>query len=444
MKPDDLPRDLGDGLVLRWAKASDADALAEFNFRMHNDSPGGVPEIWLKSWTHELMSGSHPTTGPADITMVVDESRGGGGQIVSTIVLISQTWSFEGLPFRCGRPELVATDDNYRRRGLVRFQFEAIHARSAAKGELVQAIAGIPWYYRQFGYEMALILGGGRSLDLEKLKPLPEGQVEPFQLRAATLEDLAFMKGLYQAQGYSSLITCLRNEQVWRYELEPRVANHVNRRNLHVIQERGERPVGYLEYNGFPKCDSIREFAVAPGISLRQAGLSVARALCFPEQEKSGQKSADMALTLRLGQEHAIYQALSEELGPPSKPYAWYLRVPDLEAFIAHIAPVLEQRLASSVMAGFDGPLKLNLYDDQLMLTFSSGLLTKVDRYEPGHFFDGDAFFPGRTFLQLLFGYRSVDELVYARADCFVSGGDAKILVNILFPKRHSNVVALA
>jgi hypothetical protein len=442
VKSDDLPRELGDGLVLRWAEASDADALAEFNFRMHDDSPGGVPEQWLKSWTRELLSGSHPTTSSADVTLVVDEGR--GGQIASTIFLISQIWAFEGLPFRCGRPELVATDGNYRRRGLVRSQFEAIHARSAAKGELVQAIAGIPWYYQQFGYEMALVLGGGRSLDLKKLRPLPKGQIEPFQLRVATLEDLAFMKGLYQAEGQSNLITCLRSEQVWRYELDPKVASHVNRRNLHVIQERDGQPVGYLEYNGFPRYDSIREFAVAPGISLRQAGLSVARTLCFPEQEEAGHKSANLTLTLRLGQEHVLYRALSEELRPASKPYAWYLRVPDLEAFIIHIAPILEQRLASSVMARFDGPLKLNLYEDQLMLAFSSGLLTKVDRYEPEDFFDGDAFFPGRTFLQLLFGYRSIDELVYAHADCFVSDGAAKILIKILFPKRHSNVVALA
>ena len=30
------------------------------------------------------------------------------------------------------------------------------------RGELVQGITGIPYYYRQFGYEMALDLGGGR------------------------------------------------------------------------------------------------------------------------------------------------------------------------------------------------------------------------------------------------------------------------------------------
>jgi hypothetical protein len=51
------PRRPGDGLVLRWATAADIDAVAEFNFRMHNDAPDCVPETWLKDWTRASMSG---------------------------------------------------------------------------------------------------------------------------------------------------------------------------------------------------------------------------------------------------------------------------------------------------------------------------------------------------------------------------------------------------
>ena len=40
--------------------------------------------------------------------------------------VISQTWSYRGIPFDVGRPELVATDPAYRRRGLVRRQFQVI------------------------------------------------------------------------------------------------------------------------------------------------------------------------------------------------------------------------------------------------------------------------------------------------------------------------------
>ncbi len=58
-------------------------------------------------------------------------------------------------------------------------------------------------------------------------------------------------------------------------------------------------------------------------------------------------------------------------------PYAWYLRVPDVPAFIRHIAPVLERRLARSILTGYTGDLKVDFYNGGLRLHFEQG---KIDR----------------------------------------------------------------
>jgi hypothetical protein len=50
------------------------------------------------------------------------------------------------------------------------------------------------------------------------------------------------------------------------------------------------------------------------------------------------------------------------------------------------------------------------------------------------------ASFPNLTFVQLLFGYRSLDELRYAFPDCIVRTEDAGVLLRILFPQQPSNV----
>ena len=50
-------------------------------------------------------------------------------KIISSLCLISQTWADDGIPFKTGRAELVATDPDYRRRGLVRKQFESFMHR---------------------------------------------------------------------------------------------------------------------------------------------------------------------------------------------------------------------------------------------------------------------------------------------------------------------------
>src|SRR5439155_18076652 len=116
-------RDLGEGLILRQATVADTEALAATHGR-----PGTPNEDNLHyTWTRQLMSGRHPTTSAGDFTLVEDTRT---GAIVSSLVLIGQTWSYDGIEFGVGLPELVGTHPDYRRRGLVRAQFETVHAWS--------------------------------------------------------------------------------------------------------------------------------------------------------------------------------------------------------------------------------------------------------------------------------------------------------------------------
>jgi len=47
--------------------------------------------------------------------------------------------------------------------------------------------------------------------------------------------------------------------------------------------------------------------------------------------------------------------------------------------------------------------------------------------------------FPDRTLLQLLFGYRTRDDLEHAFADCRAHSDEARALLTVLFPKQPSN-----
>ena len=72
-----------------------------------------------------------------------------------------------------GLPELVGTHPDYRRRGLVREQFEVLHRWSEERGHLMQAIGGIPYYYRRFGYEMAVYMGDGHRIYVQDVPVKP-------------------------------------------------------------------------------------------------------------------------------------------------------------------------------------------------------------------------------------------------------------------------------
>jgi hypothetical protein len=94
-------------------------------------------------------------------------------------------------------------------------------------------------------------------------------------------------------------------------------------------------------------------------------------------------------------------------------------------------------------MAGYSGELKLNFYRHALALNWKDGRLHAVSPYETKHVEDGGVLFPDLTFLELLFGNRSFEALHHSWADCFANSAEAEVLINILFPKRPSDVSPL-
>lgn len=446
-----LPKNLGNGLVLRWATPADTEELAEFNVLIHSDDPE-KPETWLAHWTEDLMRGDHPTTSASDFTIVVDENA--GDKIVSSMNLISQVWLYDGVPLGVGRPELVGTDSHYRRRGLVREQFDAVHAKSAGRGELMQAITGIPWYYRQFGYGMALDLGGGRDFLWDRPGNDTTVEEETYQIRPAQITDWPILQTLYEAHNKGSLLSRARDEATWRYELTIPHPTSMYARHFYLVETatsaalstgvNNPRPVAYVEYKQFGKSYFVGELGVLPGHSWRAVGLFLTRYFKKLADELLEKEEKRLrGIHFGLGQGHPIYEALGRQLEEQRRPYAWYIRVPDLPAFLRHIAPVLEKRLAHSVLAGYSGTCRVNLYKQQFTLVFEGGKLKDVGTYQAKVVDDGDIQFPGTTLLQLIFGQASLDELNAIHPDCYSRQAEAAILFHILFPKRPSWVVGL-
>lgn len=436
-------RKLDDGLLMRRATAQDGQALADFNASIFpNRDEGEDPEL-IRAWTLDLLTRPHPTFLPEDYILVEDTRS---GKVVSALNLISQTWSYEGIPFKVGRPELVGTHPEYRERGLIRAQFEEIHRLSAKKGQVVQAITGIPYYYRLFGYEMALSLGGGRLGYPPHVPRLPDGEVEPFRVRPAGEADLAFISELYEIANQRYPLSCLRDLEDWRYELAGKLPKNVNRSELRVIEERDGRLVGYLAHSHFNWAQGVTLVATAyeiiphyPWAAVTPSVIRYLKAVGEAQAQAGGQEPFG-AWGFWLGEEHPVYQVIKERLPRVRKPYAWYMRVADLPGFLRLVAPALEKRLEASTYAGHSGELKLTFYREGLRMVFEQGKLVSVEAWkpEPGNG-SGDAAFPNLTFLQLLFGFRSIEELDYAFPDCII-GEAAWGLLGVLFPRKPSNV----
>ena len=434
-------KDLGDGLVMRRSTRADADRLAAFNARIHGEDPQDAQAVGV--WTRDLLSGAHPTFGVDDFTIVEDRNS---GEIVSSMNLISQTWAYEGIPFGVGRPELVGTDPNYRARGLVRAQFEVAHEWSRQRGEQMQVITGIPYFYRQFGYEMGLELGGGRSGGEAHLPKLADDQQEPYAIRPAEEADLPFVLRLYQRSCRRSMISAVWDEALLRHEIFEKSQENVNRQEVCVIETADGQPVGYLAHPGGAWSGgtmmTLTAYELDAGVSYLAVNPTIIRYLWRIGQVFA--RARERTLTsfgfwLGAGP-HPAYTASAGRLVQESKPYAFYVRVPDLPAFLRCIGPVLEARLADSACAGHTGELKISFYREGIRLVFEHGKLAAAEPWKPVIGGDGGmAAFPNLTFLQLVLGYRTLDELRYAYADCSASD-DARALLSGLFHKKPSKI----
>ncbi|MDQ3705647.1 MAG: GNAT family N-acetyltransferase [Chloroflexota bacterium] len=438
---EDIPQDLDDGLVMRKARPEDREALADFHANNLLDIGETGPNEGLHAWMLDLMSGEHPTFRPGDFVLVEDTNA---GKIVSSMGLISQTWTYEGIPFKFGQPEIVSTDPTYRRRGLVRAQFNEVHRWSALRGEMVQGITGIPWYYRQFGYEMAINLGGARSGFRPHVPRLKDGEAEPYRFRRAAREDVPFILEMYQQATSRSMLASIRDEALWRYDIEGRSEKSDFRVELRVIETPEGEPVGALAHSWKLRASRLGSllYEVKPGVSLLAVTDSVLRYLYATGEEYAKRDGEEFeAFGFSLGEQHPVYDTIPERLPRIRKPYAWYIRVPDVPAFVKHITPALEKRLAGSPQSGYTGELKINFYRSGLLLKFQQGSIS-VGEWKPDRVEEGDAAFPDLTFLQLLFGYRSLEELQHAFPDCSTNTATGSALLPILFPKRVSNVWA--
>ncbi len=426
---------IADTLVLRTVESEDdVRRVAAFNDVVMSDTDQPDPRIgqWV---TNLLAPGIHPTLTWDDYYLVEDTAS---GEVVSSLCIIPQTWTFGGVPFKVGRIELVGTRKDYRRRGLIRAQFEAAHRRCAEQGLIAQGITGIQWYYRQFGYEYALDLDGGQVLSFESFPALPGNS--PFTLREWQPADLPRLEALYDGFARGKLVVCPRPADHWLYRFHATGERSIMKRWLYAIT-RAEEVIGYVSI-------PVDTWGPRPRIDDLVLGESIAEVVpwLMPRLREEvtrlfAQNDPPLLpqLTLALGAHHPIYPYLRSYQHYTQRVYAWYIRVPDVAAFVREVAaPVLERRIAAGPLAGLTRSLTLNFHTGGLRLDFEGGLLAAAENLPRGLAEDAaDVAFPPLVFTQLLFGYRSLAQLHRWFPDVWCKAA-AWPVVEGLFPRRPS------
>ena len=405
---DAVLKDLGQGLALRTAAGlDDIERVARFNGLIH----GAELAITLRRLLRD-----YADIEGRDIVFVEDTAS---GEIVSSLLHLPWTLSYGGVLLPVAEMGMVGTLESHRRQGLVRIQTDYFMQRLQERGCLLSLIQGIPYFYRQFGYEYAMPLEGGLRLSGRELPAPPDAA---FWFRPATAEDIPIVQRLYSAAARDLDIGAVRDEATWRYLLaEP--AGSALRCETWLVEDESGRAAGYFR---LPDFHFDEELAVN---EVSQLSGDVALAVLYwlkqaaVERDKPG-----IRLNLPAG---CTLMQLAHSLGAHDLgTYAWQVHVPDLAAILRAIGPALEQRLAASPFDGLSRELQLCFYRDSVTMRFEDGKLVVVQASGPAQ---GAINFPPLTFTPMLFGHRTVEQMRLAYPDISIDGS-VRLLLDTLFP----------
>ncbi len=420
LDPTEAPyrQQLGDGLVLRTAaNEADVERVAQFNGSIHGQ--GVVP------MTHNLFL-RHPNTSGRDLVFVEEEQS---GQVVSSLCVIPWTWRYEDAKIPAGEMGIVGTLDAYRRRGLIREQVVFFKQRLRERGCLLSHIQGIPYYYRQFGYEYALPLEGGLRLETKEVPKPPDA---PFAFRQASAADIPTLKRLYDEAASDLAIHVERDVATWHYLLDYARGGDTECDNIIVEDGRGHI-AGYMR---LPRSHFGAELTVNEASHLSaDAALATLNHLKALADERK-----EPGIRLCIPERSDLLRVGRQFTDCAYSTYAWQIHVPDIAALLSALTPVLERRIAASPLAGLTQDVEICLFRETIALCFVAGKLAEVTNL--GFKERGAISFPPLQFIPLVLGYRSLDEQRRAYPDIGVRPS-SRLLVDRLFPKVSSFIYTI-
>jgi hypothetical protein len=328
---------------------------------------------------------------------------------------------------------IAGTLEPYRHRGLIRALVARFKELLREGGYDLSHIQGIPYFYRQFGYEYALPLKGGWRVELHQVPDPPQCDgTSPYAFRLSTPEDIPALVRMYEEASHDLSIHAVRSEAEWQYLLGPSTRTEMGAETWLMVDGFG-RAVGYARIlkSGFGEELTVGEVSRLDA-RMALSALRFCKRLCAERAKPYIRLNVPQGSTL-------IYTARALDAHDMGR-YAWQIHLVDVARLLRKLAPLFERRIATSPLAGLSRKVCLNLYREAFGLHFREGKLAAVEAL--GFRDGGHIQLPPLLLVPLLLGYKSRQELAQNCLD-FCVWGENRLLVDILFPKVESYIYTI-
>ena len=362
------------------------------------------------------------------------------GMIVSTLNAIPFTWNYEDIPLRNLELGWVGTLKEYRRKGLHKLLYTHFDNLLHTGNYDISTIQGIPYFYRQFGYDFVIPMDHTVLTRTNQIQPIDEKNQPEFmklKIKPSEKKDLPAMMDLFEELNQQLLIYAPRSAELWEIQ-ESIKKQWENDFQSYVILD-GSKTVGYFRLVKNIKKDSLPNKSTMTVIesSIRTFDGAL-RTLQFLYNEAV---QDDIAV---IGSQGPSFNSLSRvmaNIGGTGKPWWKYqVRIIDMTSLLQKISPVLERRLKGTMFEGLTYDLVMNTFQNCYKIKFVNGKIVDVTNLGPQQVNENQAFrAPPNDLARLVLGAYNINEIEQNNID-FIVRGEVRLIAETLFPKKESSV----
>jgi len=386
---------------------------------LRNAAPGDLAQV------HDLLAERGDPTDAVDLDLVVHDPDEGfascavvvdGDRVVSTATLLRETVWVDDVAVPAGQVELVATHPDHEGRGLVRALMAWAHEQSRQRGDLLQVMIGIPYFYRQFGYAYAVPMNRWRALTAPVVAD-PSILVRPAE--PADIPELVRLQEVAQSGGG---VRMPHSSACWRWLL-------AREGSTQWVAERDGRVTGTGRSTPPDEGAALGELAAddpASALSMvaHAAGIG-----------GGGLRVLDRPATV-------AGDALEPFLEPPDgRPEWYYARIERPGHLLEHLGPVLTRRLRDAGLGDDTHDVLISSFRSHVRFTIGPEGMGPVrpggTLQSPGSL--GGSGLPPDAWPQLVLGPHGATGLAEQLPDCYL-GGQGELMA-ALFPPQTADLL---
>jgi len=370
----------------------------------------------------------HPYTSFNDFLFI---ENGETGEVLSFLCSVPLKWKYGSINLKVSIIECVGTLKPFRRKGFIKALMKKYDEQLKEEGYDLSIVWGIPYFYRQFGYEYALPY---REECILRFDQIPDGKCSDVNIRPMTIKDIPYASRLLNLSLEKYFVHTVREECIWLYQEKRRMSTEHPIESF-IVESKGAIS-GYFRLVKDPHPLASKNICI-----LEASDLTYDEALEVLRYAKSLGEARNKipAIRIFLPTNSPLTEVAKFLGGQFSTPIKYLIKIPDVIRFLTKIKPVLEERIEQSVFRGLTTTLKINLFKLGVKLCFADGILKNIEPYDPlnddGHV-DTAKINPS-AFYRLLVGDSSIEEISACYPDV-VAYGKIRHLLSVLFPKTIS------